>query len=475
MAISSLGVGSGLDLNSLVDNLLNAERVPVESRLDKKEIKLQGELSAFGALSSSLAALQSSLDPLRDLTEGRTARSSDGSVLGVSVDETANVAAYTIAVNQLATNDSLASAGVTDSAAVIGEGSLTFSFGTKSYDGSNNYDGFSVNPDKTAVTIDIDSTNNTLEGIRDAINDADFGVTAVIVNDGGSDPYRLLLTSDDTGAENGINIAVNTTSGDLSGFAYDYNGGTPVTNMVQTVSAQDAEITLNGLDISSSTNTFTEALPGVTLEVKKISASPVSVGVNLDEGSAKEALTGFVETFNGLIENLDALSKYNPDTQEASILTGDSLVRSLKSTMRNQIITQFGDDAAAIKTFVDLGIKTGADGKLSIDSEILDEALNNNFDGVIAFANTAGEAVDTVADSYLGPGGTINSRQESLRSGIDQIFDDRAALNTRLTLLESSLVKKYTALDTLLSGLQSTSNFITSQLATLDFSNNSNK
>jgi flagellar hook-associated protein 2 len=199
------------------------------------------------------------------------------------------------------------------------------------------------------------------------------------------------------------------------------------------------------------------------------------VGVNLDEGSAKEALTGFVEAFNGLIENLDALSKYNPDTQEASILTGDSLVRSLKSTMRNQIITQFGDDAAAIKTFVDLGIKTGADGKLSIDNEILDEALDNNFDGVIAFANAAGEAVDTIADSYLGPGGTINSRQDSLRSGIDQIFDDRAALNTRLTLLEASLVKKYTALDTLLSGLQSTSNFITSQLATLDFSNNSNK
>jgi flagellar hook-associated protein 2 len=491
MAISSLGVGSGLDLNSLVDNLLNAERVPVESRLDKKEIKLQAELSAFGALSSSLAALQTSLDPLKDLTEGRTARSSDGSVLGVSVDETANVAAYSIAVNQLATNDALAATGLADQTAFIGEGTLTFTFGTKEYTTTTTgggpgggggtttetteYTGFTANPDKTSTTITIDSSNNTLEGIRDAINDADFGVTAVIVNDGGTDPYRLLLTSDDSGVENGINIAVNTTSGDLSGFAYDYNGGTPITNMAQTVMAQDAEITLNGLDISSSTNTFSEALPGVTLEVKKISDSPVSVGVNLDEGSAKEALSGFVETFNSLIENLDALSKYNPDTQEASILTGDSLVRSLKSTMRNQIITQFGDDAAAIKTFVDLGIKTGADGKLSIDNEILDEALDNNFDGVIAFANAAGEAVDTIADSYLGPGGTINSRQDSLRSGIDQIFDDRAALNTRLTLLEASLVKKYSALDTLLSGLQSTSNFITSQLATLDFSNNSNK
>jgi len=497
MAISSLGVGSGLDLNSLVDNLLNAERVPVESRLDKKEIKLQAELSAFGALSSSLAALQSSLDPLKDLTEGRTARSSDASVLGVSVDEAANVAAYSIAVNQLATNDALAAAGVADQTAFIGEGTLTFTFGTKEYTTTTTgggggggggggpgggtttetteYTGFTANPDKTSTTITIDSSNNTLEGIRDAINDADFGVTAVIVNDGGTDPYRLLLTSDDSGAENGINISTTSTSGDLSSFAYDYNGGTPLTNMEQTVTAQDAEITLNGLDISSSTNTFSEALPGVTLEVKKVSDSPVSVGVNLDEGSAKEALSGFVETFNTLIENLDALSKYNPDTQEASILTGDSLVRSLKSTMRNQIITQFGDDAAAIKTFVDLGIKTGADGKLSIDNEILDEALDNNFDGVIAFANAAGEAVDTIADSYLGPGGTINSRQDSLRSGIDQIFDDRAALNTRLTLLEASLVKKYSALDTLLSGLQSTSNFITSQLATLDFSNNSKK
>ncbi len=495
MAISSLGVGSGLDLNSLVDNLLNAERVPVETRLDKKEFELQAELSAFGTLSSALADLQFTLDPLKELTEGRTARSSDTSVLGVSVDESANVAAYSIAVNQLATNDALAAAGVSDLTSFIGEGTLTFTFGTKEYTTTTTgggggggggggpgggtttetteYTGFTANPDKTATTITIDSSNNTLEGIRDAINDADFGATAVIVNDGSA--YRLLVTSDDSGLENGLNISTTSSSGDLSGFAYDFNGGTPITNMEQTVIAQDAEITLNGLDISSATNTFSEALPGVTLDVKKISEAPVSVGVNLDEGSATNALTGFVEAFNTLIENLDTLSKYNPDTQEASVLTGDSLVRGLKSTMRNQIITQFGDDAAAITTFVDLGIKTGADGKLSIDSATLSEALDSNFEGVIAFANAAGEAIDTVADSYLGPGGTINSRQDSLRSGIDQIFDDRDALDARLTLLEASLVKKYSALDTLLSGLQSTSNFITSQLATLDFSNNSNK
>jgi len=468
MAISSLGVGSGLDLNSLVENLLNAERVPVESRLDKKEIKYQAELSAFGSLSSALSDLQSTFDPLKDLSEGRTARSYDTSALAISADETASVASYSVNVNQLATNDALASAGVADQTAVIGEGTLTFTFGSKSYDGSDNYNGFTANPDKTSVDITIDSSNNTLEGIRDAINSADFGATAVIVNDGSA--YRLLVTSDDSGLENGINISTTTTSGDLSGFAYDYNGGAPIINMEQTVKAQDAEITLNGLDISSSTNTFGDALPGVTFTAKEVTTAPVSVDVQLDTGSAKNAISGFVDAFNALIENLDTLSAFNAETGQGSVLTGDSLVRTLKSNLRNQVVTQFGDDASAIQTFVDLGIKTGADGKLSIDSDILDDALENNFNDVIAFANSAGDALETFSESYLGPEGTINARQDSLRSGIDDISDERIALNQRLTLLESSLVKKYTALDTLLAGLQQTSNFISSQLATLDFS-----
>jgi flagellar hook-associated protein 2 len=473
MAISSLGVGSGLDLNSLVEGLLSAERVPVEERLNKKEFKLQSELSAFGALSSTVSELQTALNPLKDITEGRTGTSSDSSIISVSVDETSSVGSYTVTANQLAEADSLASSAFADPAAVVGEGTLTFNFGTKGYDGSDNYNAFTANPDKSATTITIDSSNNTLEGIRDAINDADFGVNAVIVNDGTGS--RLLLTSEDSGAANGIDIEVSTTSGDLSPFEYNFDGVSATENMQQTVKAQDAQITVNGLALTSSSNTFADSLPGVTLDVKEASATPVAVDIALDKGSVKNAFNTFIAAYNKLIENLDALSKFNPDTGQGSVLTGDSLVRGIKSNVRNQLITDFGQSGDAIQTFVDLGIKTGADGKLSIDSEIFDAAVDNNFDGVIAFANSAGESLDSLTETYLGSGGTINSRQESIQQGIEDISDERLALEDRLARIESSLIKKYSALDTLLSGLQQTSSFISSQLATLDFSNNSSK
>jgi len=473
MAISSLGVGSGLDLNSLVDGLLSAERTPVEDRLGKKELKYQSELSAFGALSSAVSELQTSLNPLKDLTEGRTGTSSDSSVVSVSVDETSSIGSYSVTVNQLAQADSLATSAFADPTAFIGEGTLIFSFGTKGYDGSDNYNAFTANPDKTSTTITIDSTNNTLEGIRDAINDADFGVNAVIVNDGTGS--RLLLTSEDTGAENAIDIEASTVSGDLSPFVYHFDGVTATENMQQTVKSQDAQITVNGLDITSTSNTFSDSLPGVTLNIQETSTTPVSINVALDKASVTNAFNTFITAYNKLIEGLDALSKYNPDTGQGSVLTGDSLVRGIKSSLRNQVITEFGDSGAAIQTFVDLGIKTGADGKLSIDSEIFDAAVSSNFDGVIAFANSAGDALDSLTESYLGTDGTIKARQNSLQQGIDKIGDDRVALENRLSLLEASLVKKYSALDTLLSGMQSTSNFISSQLATLDFSSNSKK
>jgi flagellar hook-associated protein 2 len=124
---------------------------------------------------------------------------------------------------------------------------------------------------------------------------------------------------------------------------------------------------------------------------------------------------------------------------------------------------------------VDLGIKTGADGKLSMDTEIFDAAIDGDFEGVIAFANAAGESMDALTESYLGSDGTIKARQDSAQAGIEDISDQRIALEDRLARLESGLIKKYGALDTLLSGLQSTSNFISSQLATLDFSSSSKK
>jgi flagellar hook-associated protein 2 len=458
MAVSSLGVGSGLDLNSLVDGLLSAERLPVEQRLDKKEFKLQSELSAFGALSSVVSELQTALNPLKDLTEGRTGVSSDSSIISVSVDETSTIGSYSVIANKLAQAQSLASGGYNNATDVVGEGTLSFSI------------------DGTTTDITIDSSNNTLEGVRDAINDSDAAVNAVIVNDGSE--YRLLLTSENSGLANAMDITV---SGDSDSNDTDGNGLSALVytsgaqNMTQTVAAQDAEIAVNGLTLTSSTNTFDDSIPGVSLEVKDTSASPVSVNIALDVGKVNTAFNTFISAYNKLMEGLDQLSAFNAETGQASVLTGDSLVRGIKSNIRNELITGFGAEGSSIQSFVDLGIKTGADGKLSMDTEIFDAAIDGDFEGVIAFANAAGESLDSVTKTYLGTDGTIKARQDSIQAGIEDIGEQRIALEDRLARLESGLVKKYGALDTLLAGLQSTSNFISSQLATLDFSSSSKK
>ena len=464
MAISSLGVGSGLDLNSLVDGLLNAERIPVEERLNGRQENLESELSAFGTLAGGVSNLQNSLDTLVNLTAGRTASSSNSAAMSVIADDDADVSSYSVSVNQLASGQSLALNPPTPYASstdVIGTGTLTFT---------------TTNPDKSPVAITIDSSNNTMEGIRDAINDADFNVNAVIVNDGTG--YRLLLSTEDTGAMNALEIAVTDSDGDsidnngLSQLAF--NGA--ASNMLETVAASDAEITVNGLDVTSSTNTFDEFLPGLTLTAKEVTTESFNISVAFDRGAATSAIEGFVEAYNSLKGNMGALTTYNPDTGFAGALNGDSLVRGLESTLFNGLIGQYGESGSAIQSLVNLGIKTDADGKLTIDEDVLNNAIAEDYSGFVSFANTFGDALNSsVSDRYLGSGGLINSRQENLQKGLDQVDDERVALEARLESLESRLVKQYSALDTLLAGLQQTSNFIATQLSTLDFSNNSNK
>jgi flagellar hook-associated protein 2 len=474
MAISSLGVGSGLDLNALVDGLLSAERTPVENRLNSQEGKLQTQLSAFGVLSSSISSLQSALTPLKDLAQGRVAKSSDPSIISVTAGETAAVGNYSVVANQTAMAESLASTAFASSTDVVGEGSLTFSFGTTDYDAqTDTYNSFTANPNKVPVTITIDSSNNTLEGIRDAVNSADFGVTAVIVNDGTG--QRLLFSSDATGAENSLEVTV---SGDSVGSDSDNTGlsqlafNSAATNLQQTVAAQDAQITVNGLAITSSSNTFTDSLPGLTLEIEDTSASPVNVSVDLNKAAAETAIRGFVKAYNELNGDLSSVASYNAETGEAGILLGDSFVRGVGSTLRNHLVSSYADSTSPIRNFIDLGIKTKSDGTLSIDSETLTAALADNYDAVIAFANAAGDAMDSSVSSYLGSDGLIKGRQDSLQQGIERINDQRDQLDLRLSKMEQSLRQKYSALDTLLAGMQSTSNFITTQLASLDFSPN---
>jgi flagellar hook-associated protein 2 len=380
-AISSLGVGSGLDLGSLVNNLLEAERAPVANRLAAKQQNLTTELSAFGLLRSSLSQFQSSVSGLQSSTafNAKQTSVSDAAVFTASAENSATVGSYSIEVTALAKAQSLATSAATAFTTVndtIGSGTLTIQFGTTT---TGPYS-FTADPAKTPQAIVVSSANNntTLSGLRDYINANDYGVQASIVNDGSG--YRLLMSSEDSGAANSMEITVtgdgdgndNNNSG-LSQLAFNASAQG---SMLQTVAAQNAALSINGLNITSDTNTIDDAISGVTLDLLKADVGNfVNVGVKDSRSEITASINNFVEAYNELDKNIDSLTSYDVETGRGSVLIGDFTVRSISSQIRNVIFGSISGLTGNIKTLVDIGITTNSSGTLSVDSSKLNDAL----------------------------------------------------------------------------------------------------
>ncbi len=385
MAITSSGIGSGLDIEGLVTQLVAAERSPTENRLVKAAAEYQGQISAFGALKGALSGFQSSLSSLQSLStyNGRNAAVSDSDVLAVSAGSTAAAGSYSIEVNSLAKAHSLASDSYTATTDIVGEGTLSFRFGSTDYTGPDpgpeSYNSFTLNADKAASTITIDSTNNTLAGVRDAVNDAGIGVNASIINDGNG--FRLLFTSEDTGAENSLEISV-TESGPSGLSAFAFNAST--TSLSQTVSAQDANLTVNGLPVTSASNTVSSVINGLDVTLKaETTGVPVEVSVSRNSASIKGALNSFMAAYNGLIETTNALSSYDPATKEAGLLLGDATLRGISGRLRSELNTAISG-VGPYNTLASIGMTTDSDGKLVLNQANLDKVMAEDFDALSA-------------------------------------------------------------------------------------------
>ena len=437
-AISSLGVGSGLDLNSLVEGLLAAEREPVLLRLDRQETQLQAELSAYGGLKSGLSGLQDALTKLGEVGAGRTATSSNSQLVSATADETAGTGSYSLTVTSLAESTALASGGFADPTTVAGTGSLTLNFG-----------------DGRVETLDFTDANTTYEDIRDAINNADIGVGAVIVNDGSN--YRLMLTSAETGLDNGISASV-------SGFSdTGMTGG-----FTEERAAADADFTVNGLAISSATNEVDGVIPGVSLNLRQETAGEaVTVSVKLNKGAVTTAVNEFITAYNELATQLRSLTRYNAETGDAAILVGDSTARGLQSRLSSALIGSVDSTSMNFSNLVELGVTTGADGKLSLDTTRLSEALDDDYAGVVDLVNNFATGLEEQVGAYLGSEGLLTARTDGIQARIDDIGDQRAQLDLRLQQLEARFVKQFSALDTLVAQLNQTSSFLSSQLASI--------
>ncbi len=459
LSIVSSGIGSGIDIQDLVSQLVASERAPAQTRLDRREADAHAKISAFGLLKSALATFQASLDKLEGTSafDARSATSADTKVFSASATVSASPGSYDLEVTQLAKAHKLISAGYASAGTTVGTGTMTVSLGTKSF------------------ALVIDDTSKTLAGVRDAVNAAtdNPGVTATIINvdDGsGGTESKLVMSSDVTGVANAIKVTVvETGSPGLAQLVYDPPS---TTNLTQIDAPLDAIIKIDGQAATRSSNTISDALDGVTLSLhaKSDVASPiVALTVALDTSVGSAAVDGFVTSFNALVDTFNQIASYDAVTGIATTLLGDATVRSVESLLRREL----GRDVSAAggsSTRVAIGISTGVDGKLSIDRTKLDAALATNPNSVRdLFGASDGLALRLGAAlaGYTGSGGIIDSRTDGLDGRLTSIGEQRADLDIRTATLEQRLQAQFIAMDLLVGQLRSTSDFLTDQLALL--------
>ncbi len=457
--IISSGIGSGLDISSLVSQLVKAERAPQDNRLNSNEIRAQSRLSALGTLKGSLSSFQSALDKLQEAGtfQKRTVSTSNKDLFKVTADSDAAVGSFSIQAEALASRHKLASAAYASDDTSVGTGTLTLTVNGESF------------------SVEVAAGNDSLTAIRDAINNAEdnVGVNAAIIRD--QDGSHLVFTADDTGADNAITVAATVDgadTGDLTQLDYDLNGAPENNNLEQKQAAADAELIIDGFTAKSANNIFDSVIDGVSITLKGADpGNAETLDVTLDKTSVKNSINQFVSAYNSLRTNLNTLTAYDPETGKAGLLQGDSSVARLTSQLRTALAESISGANASLDTLAEVGITTNFEtGTLQVDSDKLDELVDSNFDDFAnLFAGGSGIAarLDSIADVYTRFEGILDTRTSGLKQQIDRISDQRLALDQRIASVEARYLQQFTALDSLLGELNQTSSFLTSQLANL--------
>jgi len=398
-SITSAGIGSGLDINGLVTQLVDAEAAAPTARLNRRQSDLELRLSAYGQLNSGLSSLSSSLSSLRSFSTFRSfsTTSSDSDIFTATSSGNISRANYDLNVTSLAenhklsTDPALVAAQFTDVTDTLSTGTLTFKFGTTDFTGPDTYNSFVQSTEKAAETVTI--TDSSLEGIRDSINDADIGVTASLIYDGTN--YRLAISSDDTGADNSLQITVSDDDGDsedasgLSLLAFNATAN----HLEQNEAAKNAALTLNGIAITSNSNSVTDAIDNVTINLK--STGTAELAVDIDTAQVKTAVTQFVASYNAFIGSVNQLTAFDPDTRVAGELNGDGITRSITSNIQRIISSPVGNLGDDFTILAEAGITTDPEtGRLLINDNTLDQQLDQNFDKFISLFAAFGETAD---------------------------------------------------------------------------------
>jgi len=451
-SVASSSVGT-LDVQSLVSQLMSVERQPID-KLNTKITSYQTKISSFGTISGLVSGFQTAVKSLNTSVEGFSATPSDGSVFSASAASTAVAGAYSIAVTTLAQAHKLAAGGLASDTSAISAGASTVTFTV----------GATVS---APIPIAIGAT---LQDIRTAINAANIGVTATIVNDGDPlTPYRLALSSDDTGLSNAITSIAIQPGGDAAVnnlLSFNDAINPPAAGvMAQTVPALNAVFTVNGIPINKASNTVTDAIQGVTLTLNK--AATATLTVARDTSAVSTAVSGFVEAYNALASQLKSRTAYGDATNAAGALAGDGTVRLMQSQLRSIFNTPAS--GGTLTHLFQIGVTSQADGTLKLNSSTLNSAMENDFSDVTNLLSSAtgfGTRLDTWSTSALAAGGLIDTRTKSLNTSISGYNDQISKLEVRMTALQKLYTTQYSNLNMLLSNMNKTSAYLTQQFST---------
>lgn len=541
MGISSAGIGSGLDVNSIVSSLMAIEQKPLTAVTTQKTA-YQTQISAYGTMTSALSSFQTAVHALSTASSfnAQTVTSGSPSVFTATANGSSTIGNYAVTVNQLAASQKLASAGFANVTDVVGTGTLTIAFGT--YTAGTNT--FTANAAKANVSIPITAANNTLAGVRDSINASNSPVSATIVNNGTTN--QLVITSKDTGEVNSLQIS------GLPQLAYDPTVTTGNTmNQLQT--AKNALLNIDGIAVTKASNTITDAISGVTLNLLSVSSGGVSanLGVASNQSAVQTSVSAFVDAYNKLDTTMRSLTKFDPTGVASGVLLGDATARTAINQIKS-VMTQAISSSGTLNTLSQIGVSFQATGQLALDSTKLTSALTNHFSDIATLFTTSATAtdpqitysgstsstqpgtyavtvsqlgsstvnaagtinglaatstgsnlvgavgdasaglninvaggalgargtvnfsigyaakLDSVLTNMLGANGIITSRTDGINTSITRLNKQADTITMRLTAIEASYRAQYTALDTLMSSMTTTSSFMTQQIAAIN-------
>jgi len=444
LAITSTGIGSGLDVEGIVAQLMEVERQPL-TRLQTSEAGIQAEISSVGSLRSALDAFRDAADALADPATFTSSNPSvsDDAVLSVTADTDASPGSFAVEVLRLAENHRMASGPKAPDATVGGTAGDTLE----------------ITVGEQTLTVDL-SEARTLAQIRDLIN-SDFsgvGVSAALLTVDAGGEQRLTINARETGYENRLQLAFGGTL-QAADFGFETLNKDGAGQTLNDLTKLDASLSIDGFGLTRGSNRIDDVVDGLTLELSQVGTA--SVNLAQDDVPIVQALSGLVDNYNTLKARVDELSLGN--------LSGDSLLRSITGSVRsviNRAFNGFGDFAQ----LSELGISTTEEGDLAFEAGRLTEALSANRAGVVGFfsAETGfGAALSDALGAYLDEDGFFDTRIEGLSRQVGDLQDQQLRWQDRLIDIEDRYRRQFNALDSLVAQLLTTSNFLTQQLDNL--------